>query len=172
MILGSHALAYNCSRTKCLCKSVRKFDPNTDSYKMNGYWTTFPWWLGWLSSLLCHSTITGSLYHYNMTPLTQFYCRYRCYCDESCDFLQNIDFARNPFALILVVVIMFFYIVGIIWGRRLDLRDIKRASIIPLCGPNGSFKYEITIKTAAGMGSGMALTVINLESVYNASVSW
>nr|XP_039248314.1 polycystin-1-like [Styela clava] len=73
--------------------------------------------------------------------------------------IVNIDFSQNPIALITVVVIMFLYIVAMIWARKLDLRDIKKASVIPLCGLDGSFKYEITIKTAAGIGSGTTANV-------------
>ncbi|XP_078490549.1 LOW QUALITY PROTEIN: polycystin-1 [Ciona intestinalis] len=73
--------------------------------------------------------------------------------------ITDIDFRLNPIALIVVIVVFVAYLLGAMWARKLDLKDIENASLIPLCGHNGSHKYEITIKTSPGIGSGTTANV-------------
>ncbi|MBN3308044.1 PKD1 protein, partial [Amia calva] len=55
------------------------------------------------------------------------------------------------------------YAVVAIIVRKLDLIDIKRVGVIPFCGKDGLFKYEIQVKTGWGRGSGTSAHVgINL----------
>ena len=37
---------------------------------------------------------------------------------------------------------------------KLDILDVKRISTIPLCGKDGSFKYEVTVVTGRQVGAG------------------
>nr|XP_015215450.1 PREDICTED: polycystin-1 [Lepisosteus oculatus] len=46
-----------------------------------------------------------------------------------------------------------FSIVAVI-VRKLDLIDIKRTGVIPFCGKDGLYKYEVQVKTGWGRGSG------------------
>ena len=62
--------------------------------------------------------------------------------------------SKNPVALILVVSTFGLYFFLVILCYRFDRRDIKKATMIPLCGRNGSFKYEVTVKTSSSIGSG------------------
>uniref|UniRef100_H2Y0K6 PKD1 protein n=1 Tax=Ciona intestinalis TaxID=7719 RepID=H2Y0K6_CIOIN len=73
--------------------------------------------------------------------------------------INSIAVRLNPIALIVVIVVFVVYILGAMWARKLDLKDIENASLIPLCGHNGSHKYEITIKTSPGIGSGTTANV-------------
>lgn len=68
--------------------------------------------------------------------------------------LQRIDFASNPVAIITCSVVLGLYIIVAIACRKLDIMDIKRISLIPLCGKDGSFKYEVTIVTGRQPGAG------------------
>lgn len=67
---------------------------------------------------------------------------------------QKIDFANNPVAIITCSVILGLYIIMVIASRKLDMMDVKRISVIPLCGKDGSFKYEVTIVTGRQPGAG------------------
>ncbi|XP_061433033.1 polycystin-1 isoform X1 [Lethenteron reissneri] len=46
------------------------------------------------------------------------------------------------------------YLVVALLARRMDLVDIRRVGVVPLCGPEGRYKYEVMVKTAWGNGSG------------------
>nr|XP_032832098.1 polycystin-1 [Petromyzon marinus] len=46
------------------------------------------------------------------------------------------------------------YLVVALLARRMDLVDIRRVGVVPLCGPEGRYKYEVMVKTAWGSGSG------------------
>ena len=82
-------------------------------------------------------------------------------CQEFLIFvLQNINFAQNPVALIIVVVVFVIFLLAAIRSYQLDKRDIESVSVVPLCGPNQSFKYEITVKTSPGIGSGKSVNVV------------
>ncbi|CAK8694950.1 polycystin-1-like [Clavelina lepadiformis] len=73
--------------------------------------------------------------------------------------IANIDFSQNPVALIVVVVVFVLYVVAALWSYRVDQKDIRFASVVPLCGPNLRHKYEITVKTSPGLGSGTTANV-------------
>ena len=51
------------------------------------------------------------------------------------------------------------FLVLAIFFRYLDMSDLKSSSSIPLCGIDGPFTYEITIKTGVGWDSGTTANV-------------
>lgn len=46
------------------------------------------------------------------------------------------------------------YVVAVIICRRIDQSSLERISSIPLCGKDGSFKYEVTVITGRQPGAG------------------
>ncbi|XP_072455619.1 polycystin-1 isoform X2 [Notamacropus eugenii] len=60
----------------------------------------------------------------------------------------------NYIVLLTCAVCLVTYAVTALIVRKLDLIDVSRVSIIPFCGKNGRFKYEILVKTGWGQGSG------------------
>ncbi|KAL3876004.1 hypothetical protein ACJMK2_033893 [Sinanodonta woodiana] len=66
----------------------------------------------------------------------------------------KLDVAANPIAVITCSLLLFLYIVMVIVCALLDRMDMKRISLVPLCGKDGSFKYEITVVTGRQAGAG------------------
>ncbi|XP_074053328.1 polycystin-1 isoform X2 [Macrotis lagotis] len=60
----------------------------------------------------------------------------------------------NYIVLLTCAVCLATYAVTALIVHKLDLMDVSRVSIIPFCGKNGRFKYEILVKTGWGQGSG------------------
>ncbi|XP_069125629.1 polycystin-1-like [Argopecten irradians] len=84
--------------------------------------------------------------------------------------LEFIDLYTNPVVFVTSAIIFVVYIVAAIISRRLDLRDIERISSVPLCGKDGSFKYEITVVTGKQRGAGTSAHVgIKLYGEYGKS---
>lgn len=46
------------------------------------------------------------------------------------------------------------YVVAAAILRKLDQLELRRAAVVPLCGQDGLFKYEIQVKTGWGPGAG------------------
>uniref|UniRef100_UPI00398EF579 polycystin-1 n=1 Tax=Pristiophorus japonicus TaxID=55135 RepID=UPI00398EF579 len=61
---------------------------------------------------------------------------------------------RNYIVLITCGICFVIYAVSVVIVRKLDLIDINRVGVIPLCGKDGFYKYEILVKTGWGRGSG------------------
>uniref|UniRef100_A0A3Q3GM75 Polycystin 1, transient receptor potential channel interacting n=1 Tax=Kryptolebias marmoratus TaxID=37003 RepID=A0A3Q3GM75_KRYMA len=61
-----------------------------------------------------------------------------------------------PSLIVLLVCILglLSYIVAAAILHKLDQLDLRRAAVVPLCGQNGSFKYEIQVKTGWNRGAG------------------
>ncbi|PWA16873.1 hypothetical protein CCH79_00012673, partial [Gambusia affinis] len=61
-----------------------------------------------------------------------------------------------PSLIVLLVCILglLCYIVAAAILHKLDQLDLRRAGVVPLCGQNGSFKYEIQVKTGWSRGAG------------------
>lgn len=57
-------------------------------------------------------------------------------------------------ALTAVSVILLLYIALVIGCRYLDHADLRRISMVPLCGKDGLFKYYITVTTGRQIGAG------------------
>ncbi|XP_051561683.1 polycystin-1 [Myxocyprinus asiaticus] len=55
--------------------------------------------------------------------------------------------------LVCVIGLLCYAVAGAIL-RKLDQMDLRRASVVPLCGKDGLFKYEIQVKTGWGYGAG------------------
>ncbi|XP_033754437.1 LOW QUALITY PROTEIN: polycystin-1-like [Pecten maximus] len=84
--------------------------------------------------------------------------------------LEFIDLYTNPVVFVTSAIILVVYIVAAIISRRLDLRDLERISSVPLCGKDGSFKYEITVVTGKQRGAGTSAHVgIKLYGEYGKS---
>ena len=69
-------------------------------------------------------------------------------------FFQNLDLFTNPVVFVTCSLIFVVYVVSVIICRRLDQSNLERISSIPLCGKDGSFKYEVTVITGRQPGAG------------------
>ncbi len=68
--------------------------------------------------------------------------------------LQHLNLQDNPVVMIMVSVIAGLYLIVLIWAKRRDMKDLRQISVVPLCGKDGSFKYEITVITGRQRGAG------------------
>uniref|UniRef100_A0A452IQ37 Uncharacterized protein n=1 Tax=Gopherus agassizii TaxID=38772 RepID=A0A452IQ37_9SAUR len=76
----------------------------------------------------------------------------------------------NYIVLLTCAVCFVTYSVAMLIVHKLDLIDINRVGVIPFCGKNGMYKYEILVKTGWGRGSGTTAHVgITLYGVDNKS---
>ncbi|XP_055507888.1 polycystin-1, partial [Leucoraja erinacea] len=66
----------------------------------------------------------------------------------------SVSIIRNYIVLITCGICFVIYAVSTVIVRKLDWIDIGRVGIIPLCGKDGFYKYEILVKTGWGRGSG------------------
>ncbi|XP_062602087.1 polycystin-1-like isoform X2 [Saccostrea cucullata] len=84
--------------------------------------------------------------------------------------LTDLDLSDNPVVFITCSVIFVIYVVAVIVCRRMDKIDLDRIATIPLCGKDGSFKYQITVITGRDRGSGTTAHVgIKLYGEYGKS---
>ena len=67
---------------------------------------------------------------------------------------QRLDVTSNPVVLSLVCVLTFMYLVVVVLARRMDAHDARRISVVPLCGLDGPYKYEVTVVTGKRRGAG------------------
>ena len=74
---------------------------------------------------------------------------------------QDLDLrpTNNIAAICLIIIVILSYIMLMILFRFLDNHDLKFLSSIPLCGQDGPFSYEITIKTGMGWTAGTTANV-------------
>lgn len=56
--------------------------------------------------------------------------------------------------LLVCVLGLFSYVVAAAILHKLDQFDLRRAGVVPLCGQDGLFKYEIQVKTGWIQGAG------------------
>lgn len=75
---------------------------------------------------------------------------------------QSLDIASNPVAMVTLIVVYAVYVGAVVLARRADLRDERFVKEVPLCGPNGQFKYEISVQTGFWFGSGSAWRILIL----------
>lgn len=73
--------------------------------------------------------------------------------------VQDPPISRSLVVLLVCVVCLLCYAVAAAVLRKLDQLDLRRASVVPLCGKDGLCKYEIQVKTGwmrgAGEGAGL-----------------
>ncbi|XP_065151189.2 polycystin-1 isoform X1 [Paramisgurnus dabryanus] len=62
--------------------------------------------------------------------------------------------SHNLVVVLVCVIGLLCYAVGGAIMRKLDEMDLRRASVVPLCGRDGLYKYEIQVKTGWGYGAG------------------
>ncbi|NXU35698.1 PKD1 protein, partial [Drymodes brunneopygia] len=76
----------------------------------------------------------------------------------------------NYIVLLTCAVCFVTYSVAALIVHKLDMIDVSRVGVIPFCGKNGMYKYEILVKTGWGRGSGTTAHVgIALYGVDNKS---
>ncbi|XP_054247311.1 polycystin-1 [Indicator indicator] len=76
----------------------------------------------------------------------------------------------NYIVLLTCAVCFVTYSVAALIVHKLDMIDMARVGVIPFCGKNGLYKYEILVKTGWGRGSGTTAHVgIALYGVDNKS---
>ncbi|MEQ2177916.1 hypothetical protein GOODEAATRI_008658 [Goodea atripinnis] len=64
------------------------------------------------------------------------------------------DGAPSLIVLLVCLLGLLSYVVAAAILHKLDQLDLRRAGVVPLCGQNGSFKYEIQVKTGWSRGAG------------------
>ncbi|KAF7689316.1 hypothetical protein HF521_012669 [Silurus meridionalis] len=62
--------------------------------------------------------------------------------------------SRSLVVLLVCVMCLLCYTVAAPLLRKLDQLDLRRASVVPLCGKDGLYKYEIQVKTGWMRGAG------------------
>ncbi|KAJ8318729.1 hypothetical protein KUTeg_003820 [Tegillarca granosa] len=84
--------------------------------------------------------------------------------------ILRIDLNSNPIAFITCSIVFIVYVVAVFVCRKMDQLDLDRISVVPLCGKDGSFKYEITVVTGRKMGAGTTAHIgIKLHGDYGKS---
>ena len=96
-------------------------------------------------ALLCHVDLVCHI---------ALICHVTRICHAAFVDLQGLELGLNPVALVAVGTILLVYIIGVIFCRRLDQLDLRRISVVPLCGRDGVFKYHITVITGRQIGAG------------------
>lgn len=51
-------------------------------------------------------------------------------------------------------VIAGIFIIVLFWARQADIQDLHNISIVPLCGRDGVYKYEVIVGTGRKRGAG------------------
>uniref|UniRef100_A0AAV2LKY9 Uncharacterized protein n=1 Tax=Knipowitschia caucasica TaxID=637954 RepID=A0AAV2LKY9_KNICA len=62
--------------------------------------------------------------------------------------------APSLVVLLVCVLGLLSYVVAAAILHKLDQIDLRRAGVVPLCGPEGLFKYEVQVKTGWSHGAG------------------
>lgn len=68
--------------------------------------------------------------------------------------LQERSGAPSLVVLLVCVLGLLSYVVAAAILHKLDQLDLRRAGVVPLCGRDGLFKYEIQVKTGWIQGAG------------------
>ncbi|XP_072838441.2 polycystin-1 [Pogona vitticeps] len=88
---------------------------------------------------------------------------------------HSVQFLRPPpgpglnyIVLLTCAICLVTYSVAAVIVHKLDLIDLRRVEVIPFCGKNGLYKYEILVKTGWAKGSGttahVGITLYGMES--------
>uniref|UniRef100_A0A8B9HRA6 Polycystic kidney disease 1a n=1 Tax=Astyanax mexicanus TaxID=7994 RepID=A0A8B9HRA6_ASTMX len=68
--------------------------------------------------------------------------------------IHDMSPSRSLVVVLVCVVCVLCYAVAGAVMRKLDQMDLRRASVVPLCGKDGLYKYEIQVKTGWSRGAG------------------
>ncbi|RVE75816.1 hypothetical protein OJAV_G00002450 [Oryzias javanicus] len=69
-------------------------------------------------------------------------------------FAAGESWGGSLFVLLPCLLGLLSYVVAAAILRKLDQLELRRAAVVPLCGQDGLFKYEIQVKTGWGPGAG------------------
>ena len=100
-----------------------------------------------------------------------------CYCSHLTPFGSDLLVAPNPIdfnsvfknfgslaenvaVLTLISVILGLYIIGVVWARRADKRDLMMVGPTIQSKPKGSYHYIITSYTGSRLGAGTTARVV------------
>lgn len=72
----------------------------------------------------------------------------------ACGLSQDPPVSRSLVVPLVCVMCLLCYAVAAAVLRKLDQLDLRRASVVPLCGKDGVYKYEIQVKTGWTRGAG------------------
>lgn len=78
--------------------------------------------------------------------------------------------APSLVVLLVCVLGLMSYVVAAAILHKLDQLDLRRAAVVPLCGCDGLFKYEIQVKTGWSRGAGRWLVRWSAKVVSGGSV--
>ncbi|KAL1281735.1 hypothetical protein QQF64_000538, partial [Cirrhinus molitorella] len=68
--------------------------------------------------------------------------------------VPELSVTRSLVVVLVCVIGLLCYAVAGAIMRKLDQMDLRRASVVPLCGKDGLYKYEIQVKTGWAYGAG------------------
>lgn len=69
-------------------------------------------------------------------------------------FFQERSGPPSLVVLLVCVLGLLSYVVAAAILHKLDQMDLRRAGVVPLCGTDGLFKYEVQVKTGWSHGAG------------------
>ncbi|KAL1004887.1 hypothetical protein UPYG_G00051840 [Umbra pygmaea] len=78
---------------------------------------------------------------------------------DAVSFIQPDPSVRSLVVLLTCMVGLLCYAVAAAILHKLDQMDLRRAGTVPLCGHDGSFKYEVQVKTGFSRGAGTSAHV-------------
>ncbi|KAJ8001528.1 hypothetical protein DPEC_G00170420 [Dallia pectoralis] len=78
---------------------------------------------------------------------------------DAVTFILPVPTAPSLVVLLTCVVGLLCYVVAAAILHKLDQLDLRRAGTVPLCGHDGSFKYEVQVKTGFSRGAGTSAHV-------------
>ncbi len=73
---------------------------------------------------------------------------------------QERSGTRSLVVVLLCVMGLLCYAVAGAIVRKLDQMDLRQASVVPLCGKDALYKYEIQVKTGWAYGAGEMRIII------------
>lgn len=88
-----------------------------------------------------------------------------------CCLWQDPVISRSLVVLLVCVICLLCYAVAAAVLRKLDQLDLRQASVVPLCGKDGLYKYEIQVKTGWSRGAGEEAEMIFIIHFFLPSVS-
>ncbi len=122
-------------------------------------------------------TIVKSVFHFKQVAPGTNREQILCYCNHLTSFGSDLLVAPNPIdfdsvfknfgslaenvaVLALISTILGVYIIGVVWARRADRRDLLMIGPTILTKPKGSYRYLITTYTGSRQGAGTSARVV------------
>lgn len=80
-------------------------------------------------------------------------------------FLQPLSYSANPLVISSTCLLVLLLVVGVVLARYADTIEQRRLDVIPLCGVDGPFRYEIVVFTGRRPGSGLSSPTERVKNI-------